>query len=162
MARNTWTHRTVHCGARAVPLCPCLLLFVFNFHHTQSVSDYRIGTFWGGRYKLVLDSDGGNSGGHGRIHWDVIHQTKSEPWHERSHFLQLYIPARTCQEYHCFETWEEAATNDEKVAETVATAEPEKVSEKAPAAEVTEVSKVASKLEEAVKLNGTKLEMKTK
>ena len=110
----------------------------------------------------MLDSDGGNSGGHGRIHWDVIHQTKSEPWHERSHFLQLYIPARTCQEYHCFETWEEAATNDEKVAETVATAEPEKVSEKAPAAEVTEVSKVASKLEEAVKLNGTKLEMKTK
>eukprot|EP00184_Porphyridium_aerugineum_P004089 CAMPEP_0184694400 /NCGR_PEP_ID=MMETSP0313-20130426/2380_1 /TAXON_ID=2792 /ORGANISM="Porphyridium aerugineum, Strain SAG 1380-2" /LENGTH=757 /DNA_ID=CAMNT_0027152691 /DNA_START=83 /DNA_END=2356 /DNA_ORIENTATION=- len=78
-------------------------LFVFNFHHSQSYTDYRIGTFWPGKYKLIVDSDGRNVDGQGRVHWDVIHHTHKGPWHSRPYFLQLYLPARTCQIYHCYQ-----------------------------------------------------------
>ncbi|KAA8493637.1 1,4-alpha-glucan-branching enzyme [Porphyridium purpureum] len=78
-------------------------LFVFNFHHSQSYTDYRIGTFWPGKYALVLDSDGKNVDGQGRVAWDVVHHTRNESWNGRPNYLQLYLPARTCQVYHCFQ-----------------------------------------------------------
>lgn len=56
------------------------LLFVFNFHPSQSYTDYRIGTWWSGKYKIVLDSDGRDVDGQGRVHWDVIHQTNNDEW----------------------------------------------------------------------------------
>lgn len=83
------------------------LLFVFNFHHTNSYTDYRVGTYWGGKYKLVLDSDSSESGGHGRHDWSVEHQTTKEAWQNRPYYLQVYSPARTCQVYYCYETYEE-------------------------------------------------------
>lgn len=125
------------------------LLFVFNFSHSQSHTDYRIGTYWGGRYKLVLDSDSSDSGGHGRLDWDVTHETSSEPWQDRPNFLQVYAPARTCQVYYCYETWEEAgakgATAEKKVQAPVA---------KLPvtAAKV-EVEAVTAKLEAGAKIS---------
>uniref|UniRef100_A0A7S0ZG90 1,4-alpha-glucan branching enzyme n=1 Tax=Timspurckia oligopyrenoides TaxID=708627 RepID=A0A7S0ZG90_9RHOD len=86
------------------------LLFVFNLHPTQSYSDYRIGTFWPGKYKLVLDSDGGNVDGQGRVHWDIVHHSTPQPWNNRPNYLQLYIPARTCQVYRCFQLDSEPET----------------------------------------------------
>lgn len=123
------------------------LLFVFNFHPTNSYTDYRIGTSWGGRYRLVLDSDGSNTGGHGRVHWDVIHESKDQPWQDREHHLQLYSPSRTCQVYHCFETWEEveAKKNPAK------TSAPAKAT--VPSSGVADVEAVTAKLESTVNLN---------
>lgn len=56
------------------------LLFVFNFHPTDSYTDFRIGVLWPGSYKVVLDSDGQNVGGQGRVHWHVTHETEPIPW----------------------------------------------------------------------------------
>lgn len=130
------------------------LLFVFNFHHSQSYTDYRIGTYWGGKYKLALDSDSSDSGGHGRQDWDVIHETRSEPWQNRPYFLQLYCPARTCQVYHCFETFEEAEQK-----RTAAHEDQKHVDEKkahvdvAPEVDVESVEEVANKLEEVANIS---------
>jgi len=79
------------------------LLFVCNLHPSQSYSDYRIGCFWPGKYCCVLDSDGNNVDGQGRVHWDVVHHSTPSEWNGRPNYLQLYIPARTCQVYHCFQ-----------------------------------------------------------
>jgi len=78
------------------------LLFVFNFHPTQSYSDYRIGTQWAGSYKIVLDSDAKNTDGQGRVHWHVEHHSTPEEWMGRPNWIQFYLPARTCQVYHCY------------------------------------------------------------
>lgn len=86
------------------------LLMIFNLHPTNSYTGYRVGTCWGGKYKLVLDSDGGDVGGHSRLTTDVIYESKTEEWQNRPNFLQIYAPARSCQVYHCFETWEEASS----------------------------------------------------
>ena len=150
------------------------LLLVFNFHHSNSYSDYRVGTYWGGRYKLVLDSDSSETGGHGRIDGSVVHQTTEESWQNRPHFLQLYIPARTCQVYHCFETWgeieqreaqasEEKNDAEEKIVEEKEVAVKVKAPEKkeTPSHGVNLVSAIASKFEKVVKMNGSKGEVKT-
>ncbi|KAJ8903996.1 hypothetical protein NDN08_000526 [Rhodosorus marinus] len=79
------------------------LLFVFNFHTSNSYTGYRFGTWWGGKYKIVLDSDAQEFDGQGRVHHDVVHQTHEEWFNKRPYWLELYVPARTCQVYHCFE-----------------------------------------------------------
>lgn len=128
------------------------LLFVFNFNHSQSVTDYRVGTYWGGRYRLVLDSDASESGGHGRLDWNVIHETRQEPWQDRPHYLQVYAPARTCQVYYCFETWGEVAA---KNANPAANADTKQVAQapETPSSGVAEVEAVTNKLD-ATKING--------
>ncbi|KAA8497243.1 1,4-alpha-glucan-branching enzyme 2-1, chloroplastic/amyloplastic [Porphyridium purpureum] len=88
------------------------LLLVFNFHPCKSYSDYRIGTYWPGKYKCVLDSDAWSVDGQGRVHWDVIHQTSPQPWNNRPHSLQLFMPARTCQMYYCFQMEGEVADDE--------------------------------------------------
>jgi 1,4-alpha-glucan branching enzyme len=82
-------------------------LMVFNLHTSNSYTDYRIGTFWSGKYRLVLDSDAMSVGGHSRVSHDVVHVSRPEPWQNRPNFVQLYSPARSCQVYHCYETVEE-------------------------------------------------------
>lgn len=154
------------------------LLFVYNFHHSNSYSDYKVGTFWGGHYKLVLDSDSSETGGHGRIDGTVIHKTQTEQWQNRPHFLQLYAPARTCQVYYCFETLEEIEKRGPQPVEEIkpATAKvelPVKVIQAVDAAkvevpvketvpvDVKDVAAITTKLAEAVKLNGNDKESKT-
>jgi len=43
------------------------LLFAFNFHPTKSFPDYRVGVEEPGKYKIVLDSDEEQFGGHSRL-----------------------------------------------------------------------------------------------
>ncbi|KAH1078609.1 hypothetical protein GLYMA_19G192800v4 [Glycine max] len=43
------------------------LIFVFNFHWTNSYSDYRVGCSTPGKYKIVLDSDDALFGGFSRL-----------------------------------------------------------------------------------------------
>lgn len=70
------------------------LLFVFNFHPTQSFTDYRVGVEKAGKYKIVLDSDWKEFDGHGRVNRDQEFFTFPEPWNNRSNSIYLYIPSR--------------------------------------------------------------------
>jgi 1,4-alpha-glucan branching enzyme len=71
-------------------------LFVFNFHPTNSFTDYGIPIT--GKFKIVLDSDDPAFGGFNRIDRNVIYSSVSKaerytlnvPFH-----LYLYLPSRT-------------------------------------------------------------------
>ncbi|ANB15232.1 1,4-alpha-glucan branching enzyme [Sugiyamaella lignohabitans] len=72
------------------------VLFVFNFHATQSYTDYRIGVDVPGSYRIILDTDDTEFGGFGRIdHQATECVTTDFPWNNRKNFIQLYLPART-------------------------------------------------------------------
>jgi 1,4-alpha-glucan branching enzyme len=75
------------------------LLFVFNFHATNSFRDYKIGVQQPGKYKVVLSSDALEFGGQGRIDEDVQHFTNPEPFNSRSNSMMIYAPCRTCTVY---------------------------------------------------------------
>ncbi|OZJ03357.1 hypothetical protein BZG36_03000, partial [Bifiguratus adelaidae] len=70
-------------------------LFIFNFHPTQSFTDYRVGVATPGEYKLVLNTDDKKFMGHGRIDPKGSWFTTPGHWDERSNWLQVYIPCRT-------------------------------------------------------------------
>lgn len=70
------------------------LLFIFNFHPTNSYSDYRVGIEVGGKYKIVLNSDEERFGGHSRIDNGQRFFTTDLSWNNRANFLQVYIPSR--------------------------------------------------------------------
>ena len=66
------------------------LLFIMNFSPDQSWTDYGVPAA-AGSYRLVLDSDDEQFGGHGRIQHDQ--QLFTAP-HAGEHLLKVYIPAR--------------------------------------------------------------------
>jgi 1,4-alpha-glucan branching enzyme len=73
------------------------LLFTFNFHPVQSYSDHRFEAL-AGRYKMILDSDASQYGGHRRLKPDQEHLTGFEVIaNHKRYFLSLYLPARTAQ-----------------------------------------------------------------
>jgi len=71
------------------------LLFAFNLHSTQSFPDYRVGVQESGEYRIVLDSDSEQFGGHARRDKNVPAFTSEEGFNGRSCSLQLYLPCRT-------------------------------------------------------------------
>lgn len=70
------------------------LLFIFNFNPRESFQHYRVGIEASGTYKIVLNSDRPEFGGHNRIDESVSFFTTDLPWNNRSNFLQVYIPSR--------------------------------------------------------------------
>jgi hypothetical protein len=73
-------------------------LFVFNFHHSNSYTDYGVGCCWNEPMRVVLDSDEGWFGGHHRLDWGHANgQPPQHGLHNRNHHVKLYLPARTCQ-----------------------------------------------------------------
>ena len=93
------------------------LLFVFNFHPTNSFTDYRIGVEEPGDYEIILSSDEKRFGGfenvlpggtfpttpfewNGRKNWMQVSgpESTASPSEDvlRSYALQVYIPSRTC------------------------------------------------------------------
>ncbi|XP_050413059.1 1,4-alpha-glucan-branching enzyme [Patella vulgata] len=70
------------------------LIFIFNFHPSQSFTDYKIGVNIPGKYKIVLDSDSEEYGGHKRLDHSTEFLTFNEPWHDRAHHTFVYIPSR--------------------------------------------------------------------
>ncbi|ONH77980.1 1,4-alpha-glucan-branching enzyme [Saccharomyces cerevisiae] len=70
------------------------LLFIFNFHPTNSYSDYRVGVEKAGTYHIVLNSDRAEFGGHNRINESSEFFTTDLEWNNRKNFLQVYIPSR--------------------------------------------------------------------
>jgi len=71
------------------------LLFVFNLHHARSHVDYRFEAP-PGKYRIIIDSDAPEYGGHGRLQPDQYHMTlldTSRDW--KRYLLSLYLPTRT-------------------------------------------------------------------
>ncbi|SCV04982.1 LANO_0G15896g1_1 [Lachancea nothofagi CBS 11611] len=72
------------------------LLFIFNFHPVESFADYRIGVEQPGCYKIILNSDRPEFGGHNRIDEPSSRFfTTDLRWNDRSNYIQVYIPTRT-------------------------------------------------------------------
>ncbi|KAG6878581.1 alpha-1,4-glucan branching enzyme [Termitomyces sp. T159_Od127] len=72
------------------------LLFIFNFHPSQSYTDYRVGVDESGEYTVVLSSDESKFGGFSNIKTDGKFFTTPMKWNGRKNWLQVYIPSRTC------------------------------------------------------------------
>ncbi len=70
------------------------LIWAFNFHPTQSFADYRFPAP-PGRYRIVLDSDAPQYGGHGRVDPELPHLTLPPAAADQPHRLSLYLPSRT-------------------------------------------------------------------
>ncbi|KAA1063981.1 alpha-1,4-glucan branching enzyme [Puccinia graminis f. sp. tritici] len=71
------------------------LLFIFNFHPTQSYTDYRIGVEWEGKYQVVLSSDEKQRfGGHDRVDLQSEYFTTKMEWNNRKNYVQVYLPSR--------------------------------------------------------------------
>lgn len=60
----------------------------------KSYTDYRVGVQEGGKYKVVLNTDSPEFGGHARIDESVEYFTTDMEWNGRANFLQVYIPSR--------------------------------------------------------------------
>ncbi|KAE8376919.1 pectin lyase fold/virulence factor [Aspergillus bertholletiae] len=71
------------------------LLWIFNFHPTDSFTDYRVGVEQAGTYRIVLDTDDSTFGGLNRNHKETRFFTTDFSWNGRSNFLQVYTPTRT-------------------------------------------------------------------
>jgi 1,4-alpha-glucan branching enzyme len=73
------------------------LLFVFNFHHSQSFEHYRIGTKWESEHLIVLDTDETRFHGKNRLTYghNNFFPIIRDGWMNRRNYIQLYIPSRT-------------------------------------------------------------------
>jgi len=71
-----------------------LFLFVFNFHPSQSFTDYGI-PLGAGKYKIVLNTDSGCFGGYDRVNESISYYTLPLNKTDSQHYLKLYLPART-------------------------------------------------------------------
>ena len=71
------------------------LLWIFNFHPSDSFTDYRVGIEAAGTYRIVIDTDDPTFGGLGRVAKDTRFFTTDFSWNNRKNFIQVYIPARS-------------------------------------------------------------------
>ncbi|XP_076889864.1 uncharacterized protein LOC143540780 [Bidens hawaiensis] len=80
------------------------LVFVFNFHPDNTYDGYKVGCDLPGKYRVVLDSDAWEFGGHGRFGHDVDHFTSPEGlpgvpetnFNNRPNSFKVLSPPRTC------------------------------------------------------------------
>ena len=71
------------------------LVFVFNFHPAASYTDYAVSAP-DGKYRMILDSDALEYGGHGRLAPEQTHLTMNENTEKGGGaVLKLYLPTRT-------------------------------------------------------------------
>jgi 1,4-alpha-glucan branching enzyme len=68
------------------------LLFIFNFHPTNSFTDYRVGVQEAGEYHIVLSSDEkGRFGGFDNVSLDGKYDTTPMEWNNRANWLQVKL-----------------------------------------------------------------------
>jgi 1,4-alpha-glucan branching enzyme len=70
------------------------LIFVFNFHVSKSISEYRFRVDEPGDYQIVLNSDHPDYGGHNRVDDSLIYMTQFQE-EDQTHSLVIYNPNRT-------------------------------------------------------------------
>lgn len=66
------------------------LLFIFNFHPSQSFSDYRVGVEEAGEYHIILSSDDSAFGGFNNISLESKFFTTPMEWNGRKNWLQVH------------------------------------------------------------------------
>ncbi|KAK5676931.1 alpha-1,4-glucan branching enzyme [Elasticomyces elasticus] len=71
------------------------LLWIFNFHPSQSFTDYRVGVEEAGTYRVVVNTDSKKYGGLDRIDEGTRYFTTDFAWNNRRNFVQVYVPTRT-------------------------------------------------------------------
>ncbi|CAO1631674.1 unnamed protein product [Parajaminaea phylloscopi] len=85
-----------HNGDRVVVFDRAGVVFVFNWSDASYI-DYKIGVPEAGTYRVVLDSDTKDNGGHSRIdHAKTECFSSPGDWNGRPHSIQVYIPSKTC------------------------------------------------------------------
>lgn len=95
------------------------LVFVFNFHPENTYEGYKVGCDLPGKYKVALDSDAWDFGGHGRVGHDAEHFTCPEGipgvpetnFNNRPNSFQVLSPARTSVVYYKVEERPEETDN---------------------------------------------------
>ncbi|CAL9192870.1 1,4-alpha-glucan-branching enzyme 2-2, chloroplastic/amyloplastic-like [Musa acuminata AAA Group] len=75
------------------------MVFVFNFHWTNSYFDYRVGCLKPGKYKVVLDSDDKLFGGFNRIDHTAEYFSTDGLYDNRPFSFSVYAPSRTAVVY---------------------------------------------------------------
>lgn len=91
------------------------LVFVFNFHPENTYDGYKVGCDLPGKYRVALDSDAWEFGGHGRVGHDADHFTSPEGipgvpetnFNNRPNSFKILSPSRTCVVYYRVEEDEE-------------------------------------------------------
>jgi 1,4-alpha-glucan branching enzyme len=73
------------------------LVFVFNFHPTESYADLRIPVPDPADYRLVLDTDRARFEGFGRLAEEVTYPRQDVSMYGREQSVQIYIPSRSAQ-----------------------------------------------------------------
>jgi 1,4-alpha-glucan branching enzyme len=73
------------------------LVFVFNFHATNSYPDLRIPVPDPADYELILDTDDKEFSGFGRVAKNMRYPREKTPYMNRKQSLRLYLPNRTAQ-----------------------------------------------------------------
>jgi 1,4-alpha-glucan branching enzyme len=84
-----------HDGDKMIVFERAGLLWIFNFHPTQSFTDYRVGVDVAGTYRIVLNTDAKRFGGFDNVDETTRFFTTPFGWNERANFIQVYIPTRT-------------------------------------------------------------------
>ena len=71
------------------------LLFVFNFHPTNSFTDYRVGVDVEGEYTIVLSSDEKRFGGFENVKTEGRFFTTPMEWNNRKNWVQVRVSGPT-------------------------------------------------------------------
>ncbi len=73
------------------------LVFVFNFHPTESYTNLRIPVPDPKDYKVILDTDEARFGGFGRVVPGASYPKQDVPMYGRQQSVQIYLPNRSAQ-----------------------------------------------------------------
>lgn len=73
------------------------LVFAFNFHPQASYSELRIPIPDASDYRLVVNTDAVEFGGHGLVAPGMVYPKQDVPMYGRSQSIQVYLPARSAQ-----------------------------------------------------------------
>ena len=88
-------HCYVHCDDKVLVFKRGTLIFVFNFHPTQSNKDYFI-TIPRGSYTVLMNSDEEQFGGQERIADDQLFKATTQPKKKAGAIgIKIYLPCRT-------------------------------------------------------------------
>ena len=73
------------------------LVFALNLHPTDSHPGLRIPVPDAADYRLILDTDAPEFGGHGRVDGPTVYPWQEAPLFGRDQSIQIYLPSRTAQ-----------------------------------------------------------------
>jgi 1,4-alpha-glucan branching enzyme len=71
------------------------LIFIYNFHPTESYPDLEIPVHEEASFKVIMDTDEQRFGGFGRISHDIIYKTCPLAMDQEYTGIKIYLPSRT-------------------------------------------------------------------